>query len=95
MRVVQGMRKGVKESAAFILFLSAGVLLRPVRASSAAEAMSATSWCPIRSSSLTFVVAVMVVLSQFCQLEIREALALKKPVVLLHGEWAAGTAKTV
>ena len=31
-RVVQGMRKGVKESAAFILFLSAGVLLRPVRA---------------------------------------------------------------
>jgi len=28
----------------------------------------------------------MVVLSQFCQLEIREALALKKPVVLLHGE---------
>ena len=37
MRVVQGMRKGVKESAAFILFLSAGVLLRPVRAPSAAR----------------------------------------------------------
>ena len=91
----QGMRKGVKESAAFILFLSAGVLLRPVRASSAAEAMSATSWCPIRSSSLTFVVAVMVVLSQFCQLEIREALALKKPVVLLHGESGTVAAKTV
>ena len=29
---VQGMRKGVEESAAFILFLSSGVLQRPVRA---------------------------------------------------------------
>ena len=37
------MRKGVKESAAFILFLSAGVLLRPVRESSAAEALPKTS----------------------------------------------------
>ena len=45
----QGMRKGVAESAAFILFLSRGVLLRP-----------------------------------FCQLEIREAVALQKPLVLLH-----------
>ena len=46
----EGMLKGVQDSAAFILFLSEGVLMRP-----------------------------------YCQLEIREALALKKPIVLLHG----------
>ena len=45
----EGMRKGIEESAAFILFLSEGVLLRP-----------------------------------FCQMEIRAAIALQKPVVLLH-----------
>ena len=43
------MLKGIEESAAFILFLSLGVLQRP-----------------------------------YCQLEIRHALALKKPIVLLH-----------
>ena len=44
---------------------------------------------------VTHVLSLVLLLSQFCQLEIREALALKKPVVLLHGEWATGTAKTV
>ena len=47
----EGMLKGIEEAAAFVLFLSTGVLERP-----------------------------------YCQLEIRHALALKKPVVLLHGE---------
>ena len=47
----EGMLKGIERAAAFILFLSSGVLQRP-----------------------------------YCQLEIRHALALKKPVVLLHGE---------
>ena len=45
------MLKGIEQAAAFVLFLSQGVLERP-----------------------------------YCQLEIRHALALKKPVVLLHGE---------
>ena len=43
------MLKGIEQAAAFLLFLSEGVLNRP-----------------------------------YCQLEIRHALALKKPVVLLH-----------
>ena len=47
----EGMLKGIEESAAFVVFLSTGILERP-----------------------------------YCQLEIRHALALKKPVVLLHGE---------
>ena len=46
----EGMLKGIKKAAAFILFLSTGVLERP-----------------------------------YCQMEIRHALSLKKPVVLLHG----------
>ena len=51
----EGMLKGIEQAAAFVLFLSQGVLERP-----------------------------------YCQLEIRHALALKKPVVLLHGKrWAA------
>eukprot|EP00935_MAST-01C_sp_MAST-1C-sp1_P001514 g1514.t1 len=45
----EGMLKGIGQAAAFILFLSVGVLQRP-----------------------------------YCQMEIRHALALKKPVVLLH-----------
>ena len=45
------MLKGIKKAAAFILFLSTGVLERP-----------------------------------YCQMEIRHALALKKPIVMLHGE---------
>ena len=45
----EGMLKGVEESAAFVVFLSTGILQRP-----------------------------------YCQMEIRHALALKKPVVLLH-----------
>ena len=47
----EGMLKGIEEAAAFVLFLSPGVLQRP-----------------------------------YCQMEIRHALALGKPVVLLHGE---------
>ena len=46
-----GMLKGIETTAAFVLFLSTGVLERP-----------------------------------YCQMEIRHAMALKKPVVLLHGE---------
>ena len=49
----EGMLKGIEQAAAFILFLSSGVLQRP-----------------------------------YCQMEIRHALALEKPVVLLHGTWA-------
>ena len=49
----EGMLKGIESSAAFVLFLSTGVLERP-----------------------------------YCQLEIRHALALKKPVILVHGEMA-------
>ena len=45
-----GMLEGIERAAAFILFLSVGVLTRP-----------------------------------YCQLEVRHALALKKPMVLLHG----------
>ena len=45
----EGMLKGIEEAAAFVLFLSPGVLQR-----------------------------------HYCQMEIRHALALKKPVVLLH-----------
>ena len=44
----EGMRQGIKHAAAFVLFLSNGVLERP-----------------------------------YCQLEIRHAMALKKPMVLL------------
>ena len=47
----EGMLKGIEEAAAFVLFLSQGVLQRP-----------------------------------YCQMEIRHALALGKPMVLLHGE---------
>ena len=47
----EGMLKGIEQAAAFMLFLSQGVLLRP-----------------------------------YCQMEIRHAVALKKPIVLLHGE---------
>ena len=47
----EGMLKGIEQAAAFVLFLSQGVLERP-----------------------------------YCQLEIRHALALNKPIVLLHGE---------
>ena len=47
----EGMLKGIEEAAAFVLFLSTGVLQRP-----------------------------------YCQMEIRHAMALKKPIVLLHGE---------
>ena len=46
----EGMLKGIEQAAAFVLFLSSGVLERP-----------------------------------YCQLEIRHAVALKKPIVLLHG----------
>ena len=45
----EGMLQGIQDSAAFLLFLSEGVLQRP-----------------------------------YCQLEIRQALALNKPVVLCH-----------
>ena len=45
----EGMLKGIEQAAAFVLFLSQGVLERP-----------------------------------YCQMEIRHALALKKPMVLLH-----------
>ena len=48
----EGMLKGIEQAAAFVLFLSEGVLQRP-----------------------------------YCQMEIRHALALKKPIVLLHGAW--------
>ena len=44
------MLKGIQDSAAFILFLSQGVLARP-----------------------------------YCQLEIRQAIALKKRIVCVHG----------
>ena len=47
----EGMLKGIEQAAAFVLFLSTGVLERP-----------------------------------YCQMEIRHALALKKPMVLIHGE---------
>ena len=47
----EGMLKGIEEAAAFVLFLSTGVLERP-----------------------------------YCQMEIRHALALKKPIILIHGE---------
>ena len=47
----EGMLKGIERAAAFILFLSSGVLQRP-----------------------------------YCQLEIKHAVALKKPIILLHGE---------
>ena len=47
----EGMLKGIEQAAAFLLFLSIGVLERP-----------------------------------YCQMEIRHALVLKKPIVLLHGE---------
>ena len=47
----EGMLKGIEEAAAFILFLSEGVLLRP-----------------------------------YCQMEIRHAVAHKKPIVMIHGE---------
>ena len=47
----KGMLEGIEQAAAFILFLSLGVLERP-----------------------------------YCQMEIRHAVALKKPVVLLHGK---------
>ena len=50
----EGMLKGIEQAAAFVLFLSEGVLQRP-----------------------------------YCQMEIRHALALKKPIVLLHGEMSA------
>ena len=52
------MLKGIESSAAFVLFLSTGVLERP-----------------------------------YCQMEIRHALALKKPVVLLHGEMSESTSR--
>ena len=52
----EGMLKGIERAAAFVLFLSQGVLERP-----------------------------------YCQMEIRHALALKKPVVLLHGEKSEST----
>ena len=54
-----GMLKGIESSAAFVLFLSTGVLERP-----------------------------------YCQMEIRHALALKKPMVLLHGEMRTRCAHT-
>ena len=47
----EGMLKGIEQAAAFVLFLSQGVLLRP-----------------------------------YCQMEIRHAVALGKPIVLIHGE---------
>lgn len=47
----EGMLKGIEQAAAFVLFLSTGVLERP-----------------------------------YCQMEIRHALVLEKPIVLLHGE---------
>ena len=51
----EGMRKGIREAAVFILFLSEGVLKRP-----------------------------------YCQFEIREAISLEKPMVLVHGKrWDA------
>ena len=52
----EGMLKGIEQAAAFVLFLSQGVLQRP-----------------------------------YCQLEIRHALALKKPIVLLHENDASAT----
>ena len=51
----EGMLKGIEDAAAFILFLSSGVLERP-----------------------------------YCQMEIREAVALKKPIVLVHGKQREG-----
>ena len=44
-----GMLKGIEQAAAFVIFLSAGVLMRP-----------------------------------YCQMEIRQAIVLEKPIVLLH-----------
>ena len=56
----EGMLKGIEEAAAFVLFLSTGVLERP-----------------------------------YCQMEIRHALALKKPIVLLLGQFLGGTCRYV
>ena len=47
----EGMLKGIEQAAAFLCFLSPGVLNRP-----------------------------------YCQMEIRHALALSKPIVLIHGK---------
>ena len=55
----EGMLKGIEEAAAFVLFLSSGVLERP-----------------------------------YCQMEIRHAVKLKKPMILLHGEGETHTHTT-
>ena len=69
--VVQGMRQGIEDSAAFILFLSEGVLMRP--------------FCQVGKCVRASVCAPHPSISLLLQFEIRQALALKKPMVLLHG----------
>ena len=61
-------RKGIETAAAFILFLTKGVLLRP--------------FCQVHATALECVARLDFAHPQF---EIRAALALKKPMVLLHG----------
>ena len=64
-----GMKAGVKESAFFILFLSTGVLTRPFVQTEVSD----------RSCR-----ALSIPLIRFAQLQIREAIRLKKKILLMH-----------
>ena len=68
------MLRGIIESGAFILFLSAGILTRPVRV---------VQWCDLAGSAAYEPTAVRI-LAQFCQFEIRQAIKHKKPLVLIR-----------
>ena len=64
----EGMRKGIEGSAAFLLFLSKGVLLRPF-----CQVIPLFVWATSSINS-----------PPRSQFEIREAVKLKKPIVCLH-----------
>ena len=73
----EGMLKGIEQAAAFVLFLSPGEWLLP--------ANTVALCCMIPLCALD-TQPPGVLQRPYCQMEIRHALALKKPMVLLHGE---------
>ena len=68
------MLRGIIESGAFILFLSAGILTRPVRV---------VQWCRL-AGSVAYETTAVRIFAQFCQFEIRQAIKHKKPLVLIR-----------
>ena len=81
LHALQGMRQGIITSGAFILFLSAGILTRPFCRFLILDGALCARAC---SNTLSFIPNHAVMLCATGQFEIRQAIAHKKPLVLIR-----------